>query len=80
MTALALLGWIGGEMHYRNCLAHADARYPVNLTEAPLGPGKGIGGYSLGNKYLGEDGGNETFEERKRRLAAIADCSRRPWS
>jgi hypothetical protein len=24
-----LLGWIGGELHYGNCVARAEARYPI---------------------------------------------------
>jgi hypothetical protein len=29
VIALALLVWIGGEYHYRNCLTEVEVRYPV---------------------------------------------------
>jgi hypothetical protein len=29
VIALLLLSWIGGELHYRNCLAEAELRHPV---------------------------------------------------
>jgi ABC-type phosphate transport system auxiliary subunit len=29
VIGLVLLAWIGGELHYRNCITEADLRYPA---------------------------------------------------
>ena len=39
VIALCLLAWIGGELHYRNCLQSVELRYPVASSE-----GNGLGG------------------------------------
>ena len=35
---LLLLAWIGGESHYRSCLAHAELANPVALGQAASPP------------------------------------------
>ena len=38
VVALALLAWIGGEYHYRNCLTEVEVRYPsVSAATSPVG-------------------------------------------
>ena len=32
-----LMAWIGGELHYRNCIEATQARYPVSLQQ-PAAP------------------------------------------
>jgi len=49
VVALVLLAWIGGEMHYRNCIAGVEARYPVGGTEV----GK-VSGEPRPGSYLAE--------------------------
>jgi hypothetical protein len=38
LIGIVLLAWIGGELHYRNCVTDAEYRYPV-----PTGMGAGTG-------------------------------------
>ena len=71
LSTLGLLAWIGGEMHYRNCLANVELRYPVAYRQVE-------GGNPL-NPYL--DIGPQphfVFHERADRNEAIAGCSRWP--
>jgi hypothetical protein len=39
VVVLALLFWIAGEAHYRNCLTETGLRYPVAESGAALDPG-----------------------------------------
>jgi len=34
LIVVLLLFWIGGELHYRNCLAEVELKHPVALNEA----------------------------------------------
>lgn len=68
LAALCLAAWIGGELHYRNCLQGVELRY---------GSGGGLGGY--GSRLREESnpwapGGNV----RGQRDRAISSCSRWP--
>jgi hypothetical protein len=73
VIALVLLAWVGGELHYGNCLANAELRYP-----AAYGPTRS------GNVYLEATGEGRSgpprfvFYDRAHRSAAIDDCSRWP--
>ncbi len=33
LIVVLILVWIGGELHYRNCLAEVDLKHPVVLKE-----------------------------------------------
>lgn len=71
IAVLALLTWIGGELHYRNCLTSAELRYPVAYQQGEPGSGR--------NSYLrAAQGGSFVFYERENRNEAIAGCSRWP--
>jgi hypothetical protein len=69
-AGLALLAWIGGELHYRNCLASVELRYP--------------GAYQMDGKEPGQYGDWRTvpphfvFYREADRNNAIASCSRWP--
>jgi hypothetical protein len=72
-AGLALLTWIGGELHYRNCLTSVELRYPVAYHEIQ----------GSGNAYREVFEGTETkfgfvFYQREGRRRAIAGCSRWP--
>jgi hypothetical protein len=75
---LAILAWIGGELHYRNCLENANMHYPVAYQQPQP---------TSTNKYLrsqfglpgGQTGrGGFVIYKRAERSEAIADCSRLP--
>jgi hypothetical protein len=36
VIGLLLLAWIGGELHFRSCLAEAELRHPVTLQQGAL--------------------------------------------
>ncbi len=38
LLIVLLLAWIGGESHYRSCLAEVEARYPVSARTATALP------------------------------------------
>jgi len=65
----ASLLWIGGEMHYRNCLQSAELHHPVRYVAARE---PGIGGP---NPYLSIPA---HFTGREERNEAISTCSRWP--
>lgn len=75
IAILALLAWIGGEMHYRNCLSNVELHYPVAYHEV-----------AAKNAYLQasrEEFGIDPqarfiFYRQADRNKAIADCSRWP--
>ncbi len=72
VLALCLLGWIGGELHYRNCLQGAELRYPVAFQ---VGPG------GKGNVYLEaleKPRAHFAFYKKAERDRAISSCSRWP--
>jgi hypothetical protein len=68
IIAVGLL-WVGGEVHYRNCLAQADLLYPVAFQQATdetntqfeIGPQPEF-----------------VFHDSVRRAEALNDCSRWP--
>ncbi len=67
IAAIVLLAWIGGELHYRNCLAEAELKNPNGFAYAapdPRTPG------AIG--YL-------TPTRLDDRAAAADSCSRVPW-
>ncbi|HWO16967.1 MAG TPA: hypothetical protein VNM89_09685 [Solirubrobacterales bacterium] len=75
VVALLLLGWIGGELHYRNCLANVELRYPVAYQQAAPNPRNPYA------EQFGLGGGVEAgfaFHDRADRNDAIAACSRWP--
>ena len=69
VIALCLLAWIGGELHYRNCLQGVELRYPVayqqptSRTETQFGIGPQP---------------HFVFYEKPQRDRAISSCSRWP--
>jgi hypothetical protein len=67
IAGLALLAWIGGELHYRNCLAKAEMENPSGFSYVAPNP-KNVG--SVG--YL--------TPTRLDEAASAADaCTRVPW-
>jgi hypothetical protein len=70
---ICLLAWIGGELHYRNCLASADLRYPVAYQQGKPGSGS----YGKYAKAFGGEG-SLVFYEKAQRDRAISSCSRWP--
>jgi hypothetical protein len=75
VAILALLAWIGGEMHYRNCLSSVEMHYPVayhevaaeNAYTQAADESLGIGPQS---RFI--------FYRQPDRNKAIAACSRWP--
>lgn len=66
VLSVAALAWIGGELHYRSCVAAAEARTPVTSDVAPEAfPGSGA---SPSPPTLSANG----------RSAAVNGCSRLP--
>ena len=63
--ALCLLGWIGGELHYRNCLQGVELRYPVAYQPGP-------------ENRFSEPHAHFAFYEKAQRERAISSCSRWP--
>lgn len=69
----ASLVWIGGELHYRNCLQNAELRYP-----AAYQPGRG-NGYGENLWAAGDEPrAHFAFYKRTERSQAISGCSRWP--
>jgi hypothetical protein len=71
LIALVLLGWIGGELHYRNCLSEVNLRHPVGYSPARGNPANP---YSSGS-------GPATFSfypNKQARDEALNACSRLP--
>ena len=67
VAAIGLLAWIGGELHYRNCLAEAELKNPNGFAYAAPYPGSpGAIGYLTPTRL--DD-----------RAAAADDCTRVPW-
>jgi hypothetical protein len=64
LLALLLLAWIGGELHYRSCVADAEARNPVVYFST------GTTG-SVGSEYV-------RAPDEAPRSEAIDGCSRWP--
>lgn len=69
IVLLLVGGWIGGEMHYHNCLQAAEARYPT--------------AYATGSEagQYGDWRAKEprfVFYEAAKREEAISNCSRWP--
>lgn len=81
LLACAALLWQGGEMHFRNCLASAEARYPTGYSPERDGLSAGSG-FSIGpvarSKRERWDSEDFAFYQRRRRDAALAGCSRWP--
>jgi hypothetical protein len=63
VVVLALLVWIAGEAHYRNCLTEADLRYPA----APLQ-----------TAAAESDAGTLAAVDERPRNEALSECSRWP--
>ena len=61
--------WVGGEMHYRNCLAKADLQYPVAFQQAT---DKTNTQFEIGPQP------EFVFHDSDRRAEALTDCSRWP--
>lgn len=72
-VASASLVWIGGELHYRNCLTSVELRYPIAYQQGEPGAG---GGGKYGNAFL--RAGSFVFYQGENRSKAIAGCSRWP--
>lgn len=76
VSGLLVLGWIGGEMHYENCLAKVELRYGSEPQREP----------DYGESLSGEYGDlppslDELRDETQwlgARNGAISDCSRWP--
>lgn len=71
LVAAASLVWIGGELHYRNCLQNAELRYPVAY-QPGRGNGFGENLWAAGD----EPRAHFAFYKRSDRSKAIAGCSR----
>lgn len=75
---LVSAAWIGGELHYRNCLSGAELRYPTAYRtyqeEAPPPSAQSIGGTHASPLPRA----HFVFHARDERSAAIAGCSRWP--
>ncbi len=67
VAGLALLGWIGGELHYRNCLARAELANPPGYSYAPP------------NATTGPPVGYLTPTRQADRAEAADACTRVPW-
>ena len=65
VAGLLALGWIGGELHYRNCLQSVELRYPVAYQPGP-------------ENSFADPHAHFSFYERTERDQAIANCSRWP--
>jgi hypothetical protein len=65
-----LLAWIGGELHYRNCLESATARYPVAFQQPT---DKTDTQFGIGPQP------HFVFTDEDEREEAIAACSRSPF-
>lgn len=65
LLAAASLAWIGGEMHYRNCLQSVELRYPVSYQSGPE------------NQYA-DPRAHFAFYKKAQRDQAISSCSRWP--
>jgi hypothetical protein len=65
VIALVLLAWIGGELHYRNCLQNAELRYPVAYQPGPA------------NRFA-DPHAHFVFYKQAQRDRAIFGCSRWP--
>lgn len=65
VVALCLIGWIGGEMHYRNCLHSVELRFPVAYQ-----PGQA-------NQYS-DPHAHFAFYDKVERDHALSSCSRWP--
>jgi hypothetical protein len=65
------VGWVGAELHYRNCLSGVEMHYPVAYQ--PGSPGSG-------NKYIApsEPRAHFVISQAGERAAALAGCSRLP--
>ena len=76
IAGLLIGGWIGGELHYRNCLQSVEVRYPVAYQ-----PGKGNGDnpWSAYREQFGiGPHAHFVFYEKAQRDRAISGCSRWP--
>lgn len=69
LGALCLLAWIGGELHYRNCLQAADLRYPVAFQQ-PTSETETQFGIGPQPHFV--------FHDEENRSGAISNCSRWP--
>ena len=68
VLALVLLAWIGGEIHYRNCLSKVQLTYA-----APRESSVTNGSFYVSNAQ----GGTVTVDPQKhRREQAVSNCSR----
>jgi hypothetical protein len=72
LAGLLIGGWIGGELHYRNCLQSVELRYPVGYQ-----PG-GDEAYGEAFNPWAEPRAHFAFYERAERNRAISSCSRWP--
>lgn len=70
LGVLALLAWIGGELHYRNCLANVELHYPVAYMPDGKEPGQ-YGSWRAIPPHF-------AFYRGPERGEAIASCSRWP--
>lgn len=64
-VASASLFWIGGELHYRNCLQGVELRYPLAYQPGPE------------NQYA-DPNAHFAFYKKAQRDQAISGCSRWP--
>jgi hypothetical protein len=65
LAGLLIGGWIGGELHYRNCLQSVELRHPVAYQPGPSNP------YSDPRAHF-------AFYEKAQRDRALSGCSRWP--
>lgn len=81
VVGVLLLAWIGGEIHYRNCITEAELRNPVAARWKPGYSGGGIGGYKLGEsppEPRPSEPAHYAFYGQRDRSEALDQCSRWP--
>jgi len=66
LLAVALLAWVGSELHYRSCVLAAEARTPVVVVRKP-------------NQGRFGEGTTEAVRGQAARKRAIDRCSRLPF-
>ena len=80
LAGLALLAWIGGELHYGNCLTSAELHYPVAY-EPGKKPNAETENPFLEKSLSGSSPGavaHFAFYHQAQRNQALAACSRWP--
>lgn len=82
VVLLLMLAWIGGEVHYRNCLTKAELSHPVAEHWMPGHPEEtSIGGGPLNQppESRPAEPAHFVFYGQQDRNAALNECSRWPF-